>query len=187
MRPNELKMPEELCLHGGGPHGDAVCVPLAAPHDDLGGCEVDILDPQTAALEQPEPRPGGPVRHQPGRAGQPLQHGPHRIPGTDHRPPPRALRAHEAVAPRDVEGQDVPVEEQPRAQRLVRGRGGHRALDRKRGQQARDLRCAHRTRVALAVQQDGPADPGDIRLLGAAEVMAGPQSLANTIEEAGFT
>jgi len=82
--------------------------------------------------------------------------------------------------------QDVPVEEQQRGQRLVLGRGGHLTLDRKRGQKARDLLCAHLTRMALAVKQDVPADPGDVRLLGAAAVVAGPERLANAIEEAGL-
>src|SRR5205823_12261149 len=78
------------------------------------------------------------------------------------------------------------VEEEQRAQRLVLGGGGHVALDRQGGEEARDLGRAHRGRVALAVEEDVATDPRDVDLLGAAAPMAGAEGGADPVEQAGL-
>jgi hypothetical protein len=46
-----------------------------------------------------------------------------------------------------------------------------------------DLRRAHVDWMSLAVEEDVSTDPRDVRLLGAATVVAGAQGSANTVEE----
>src|SRR2546425_1975760 len=51
-----LQMTSEIRLDHGGEHRHPVLVPPAAPHDELVRREVDVLDPQTAAIPQTPPR-----------------------------------------------------------------------------------------------------------------------------------
>ena len=95
------------------------------------------------------------------------------------------LRADDAVEPWEIELQHVAVQEEQRAQRLVLSRGGHLALDRERAEELGDLRRAHVDWISLAVEEDVSTDPRDVRLLGAATVVAGAQGAANTVEETG--
>src|SRR5437867_10024837 len=48
--PHGLQMTSEIQVDHGGQHRDTVLVTLAAAHDDLVRCEVDVLHTQTAAL-----------------------------------------------------------------------------------------------------------------------------------------
>src|SRR5713101_5708462 len=48
--PHGLQMTSEIRLDHGGQHRHPVLVALAASHDDLIRREVDVLDPQAAAL-----------------------------------------------------------------------------------------------------------------------------------------
>lgn len=48
-------MSPEIYLGDGGEHRDPVLVALAAANDDLAGGEVDVLDSEPAALENPAP------------------------------------------------------------------------------------------------------------------------------------
>jgi len=57
LRPDLLEVPEEIGLHHGREHGHPVLVALATADDDLVGGEVNVLDTEPAALEQPQTRP----------------------------------------------------------------------------------------------------------------------------------
>src|SRR5262249_26324344 len=97
----------------------------------------------------------------------------------------RSLGAHEIVEPRQLGPEDVPVEEEQRAQRLIlRGRSHttfHRQIREKRG----DLRRGHLGRVTLAMEGDEPADPKDIRVLGPWTQMPRADRDPDAIEEPG--
>jgi len=75
------------------------------------------------------------------------------------------------------------VEELSGAQRLVLGGGGHVAIDGQRCEEPRDLGRSHPDGMALAVEDDVAADPGDIGLLGAPAIVAGAEGLSHPIEE----
>src|SRR5439155_2689779 len=90
------------------------------------------------------------------------------------------------LEPREADAEHLTVEEEQRAQRLVLGGGGHVALDRQGGEEARDLGRAHRGRVALAVEEDVAMDPRDVDLLGAAAPMASAEGGAYPVEQAGL-
>jgi len=79
----------------------------------------------------------------------------------------RSLGPDDVVEPWHVLMQDVAVEEQERAQRLVLGRGGYPTFDGQGAEKACDFRRAHLGGMALAVEEDVAADPPDVGLLGA--------------------
>jgi hypothetical protein len=183
--PHPLEMPRQIGLHRSRQHRDAVLVALAASDDQLVGGKVDILNAQPAAFEQPEPGSVEQVRHEPGRALQPLEHCPDLVAGEDDRQAHGAFRAHDPVEPRQVDLQHVPVQEQEGAQGLVLGGGGHPAIDRQRGEEAGHFRGAHLGRMALGAEEEDVAlDPRDVGLLGAPAVVASAQGGANAVEEA---
>ena len=68
--------------------------------------------------------------------------------------------------------QDVAVEKQERAQRLVLGRSGNPTLDRQGAEKASDLGRAHLGGMALAVEEDVATDPPDVGFLGAPTAVA---------------
>jgi hypothetical protein len=55
-----------------------------------------------------------------------------------------------------------------------------------RRQERGDLGCAHLSWVTLAVEEDVPLDPVDVRLLGAAAVVSGADSIAHAVEQSGL-
>jgi len=80
--------------------------------------------------------------------------------------------------------QDLAIEEEQRAQRLVlRGRRDV-ALDGQGTQEPRDLGRAHLGGVTLVVKEDVAADPSDVGLLGAGAAVAGAQRRPHAIQQA---
>ena len=63
-------------------------------------------------------------------------------------------------------------------------RRGDLAIDSQRREELRNFRTAHLERMALAVKQDVPADPGDVCLLRAPAVVPGAHSVANNSSSA---
>jgi hypothetical protein len=98
----------------------------------------------------------------------------------------RSLGPDHVIEPGQVLVQDVAVEEQERAQRLVLGGGGNLALDGEGAEEARDLGGAHLGGMALVVDEDAPADPSDVSLLGAATAVAKAVGLPHAVEEPGW-
>jgi hypothetical protein len=95
----------------------------------------------------------------------------------------RSPRPHDILEPRLILMQDVAVEKQQRAQRLVLRRRRHPSFDGERAEKLRDLRRPHFDGMALAVKQDVSADPRDVGLLGAAAPVAQPVGLAHAIQQ----
>src|SRR5262249_57636561 len=83
--------------------------------------------------------------------------------------------------------EDVTVEKEQCAQRLIVGRRRHLALDREEAEKLRDFWRPHLGGMALAVKQDVPADPSDVGLLGAAAAVAQPIGLAHAIQQSWRT
>ena len=108
---------------------------------------------------------------------------PHLIPRQDDGQAQRALGPDDLVHPREIDCQDLPVQEEQGAQRFVlRGRGDL-PLDREGTQEARDFGRPHVGGVALVVEEDVATDPRDIGLLGAAAVMSGADGCADAVEQ----
>ena len=95
----------------------------------------------------------------------------------------RALGPHHSVELSDLPVEDVAVEEEKGGERLILGRGAHAASRGEMGQERRDLRLPHLVRMPLAVEQDEPANPADVRLFGRPAVVPRSQCVANPVEE----
>jgi hypothetical protein len=79
--------------------------------------------------------------------------------------------------------EDVAVEKQQCAERLVLRRRCDVLLNGERRQELGDLRAAHFRRVALAVERNEPPDPRDVGLLGAPAVAPDTDGVAHALEQ----
>jgi hypothetical protein len=79
----------------------------------------------------------------------------------------------------------VPVQEQEGAERLHLGRRRHPALDGQVGEERLDLGGPQLDRVPRAVEQDEPAGPVYIRVLGAEGVIPDPEGRPHLVQQAG--
>jgi hypothetical protein len=76
LSPHDREVPSEIGLHHSGKHGDAVLIALAASNDDLVRGELQVLNPEPAALEHAKAGTVQEGRHEARRALEPLEHGP---------------------------------------------------------------------------------------------------------------
>lgn len=141
-------------LHGGREHGDPILGALAVPDDDQVRREVDILDPEACAFEQAQAGAVEEQRQAAGDALEVLEDGSNLVAGHDDGQVVRAPGADEVVEPGQVLIEHLPVEEQPRPERLILGGGGDPPVDDQRGEELGDLRGPHLGGVALAMEKD---------------------------------
>jgi hypothetical protein len=184
--PHRGKVSDKISLDHAGQHRDAILVALAAANDDLVASDVDVLNAQSAALEDSETRAVKHASHQSRRAREAVEERAHLVAGEDDGKPRGPLGAHEVVEPRQLDTQHVAVEKEQPARRLVLGGRGHVAVDGQRGEEARDLRRAQFGRVSLPVEEDVAADPGNVRFFSAAAVVPCSENVADAIQEAGL-
>jgi hypothetical protein len=173
-------------LDRGRQHRHPVLVALAVADDDLVRGEVDVLHAQAAALQQAKSRAVQQERHEPWHAVEPLQDGANLVPRQHDGEVQGPLGANDVVEPRKLDSEHLAVEEEQGAQSLVLGGGRDLAVNGERRQERGDFGGAHLSRVALAVEEDVPLDPVDVRLLGAAAVVAGADGFAHAVEEPGL-
>src|SRR5512135_1427338 len=171
--------------YGGGQHGDAIRVALATADGDLAQLEVEILDPEPQALEEPEAGSVQEGADQARRAVEAVEH------AADLAPAEHDGHAGGRAGPDEVAQrvgrtvEDVAIEEEERAQGL--GLGG-RADARLRGQlreEGGDVGFAQLGGMAEAMVADEAADPADVGFLGAAAVVPELERAADGGEEPG--
>ena len=97
----------------------AVLLPLATPDDDLPPVEIDVLDPQFEALGDAEPRAIQQHHHQPRSPGEPVQNPPHFSTRQHHWQTLGDTPARNAVERANIQPQDLPIQEEDCAQRLI--------------------------------------------------------------------
>jgi hypothetical protein len=96
----------------------------------------------------------------------------------------RAARAHDAVERREVDLEDVAVEEEERSQRLVLRRGADALAHGEVREEGVDLGLAHLGGMALVVEEDVAARPRDVGLLRAQAVVPRADRVAHAVEQA---
>src|SRR6266545_6813587 len=100
-----------------------------------------------------------------------------------HREALWSLRTRNGVQWRQIQLQDVAIEEEQRTQGDILGGGGDMLIDRQRGKIRPDFGGAHRRWMLLVMKEDKAFDHLTIRILGAAAQMFESCNLANVIEE----
>lgn len=110
---------DQVALDDGRQHRHSVLIALAGADDDLIAGEVDVLDPEAAALEHAQACSVEQAGHESGWAGEAVEERAHLVAREDHRESHGALGADDVVEPRQIDAEDVAVEEEKRAQRLV--------------------------------------------------------------------
>jgi hypothetical protein len=148
--------------------------------------EIEVLNPEPAALQDAETSAVKQARHEVRHAGEPQKDGSDLLTGQDDGEPFGSLGAYHGVEPRQVDGQDLAVEEQEGAQSLILGRRGDPGVNRQRSKELRDLRRAHLGRMAFAVEEDVPFDPVDVCLLGPPTVVASADRVSDAVEKPRF-
>ena len=166
-----------------GQDGDAVLSPLAVVDEDLLAGEVDVLDPQAAALEQAQAGAVHEGRHEGGRSAHLAQDRGHLLAGEDDGEAVGEAGAGDLLEPGELAAEDLAIEEEKRAEGLVLGGGADVPVRGEVAEVARDLRGAEAVGVALAVEEDEAADPGDVGLLGARAEVARVQNAADAVEQ----
>ena len=169
----------------GGQDGHPVLSSLSVADDQLLAGEVHVLDAQAAALQQAEAGPVHQGRHEPRRTAHAAQHGDDLVAGEHHGQALRQAGARHLVEPRQLAAEDLAVEEEKGAERLVLGGGADLAPRGEVAEVPRHLGCAEAVGVPLPVKEDEAADPGDVRVLGAAAEVPGAQDAADAVEEPG--
>ena len=177
-------MGSQCGLDGGWEYRQAILPPLAVTDHELVHREIDVLDSQPTALQQAQARTVQQNRHEPRDAVEALKDGANLMAGEHDRQVLGPLGSDHVLEPRELDTEHLAVEEQERAQRLILCRGGNLLPNREGREELGDLGGAHLHRMAFAVEEDVPLNPVDVRLLGAAAVVAGADRLSDTVEEA---
>jgi hypothetical protein len=166
-------------------HGDAVLASLAVADGDLAAVEVEVLDAQSGAFENPEPGTVQDRRHQPGGASQLTEHQRDLGPREDERNPGGPLRADDLVQSRDRLAEHLAVEEQQRAEGLVLRGGAHLAPNGEVREEGGDRGRSQFRRMALAMEHDEAANPEHVRVFGATAELPQTDGMPDAIEQAG--
>jgi hypothetical protein len=179
-------LPRQRFLRAAREHRSAIAAALAAAHHDLAAVEVEILDAKLQAFEQPE---SGPVEQRADEARGPFEageDGPCLVARQYDRQARRGLGADHVVEPRQLALEDLLVEEQDRAQRLILGGRAHAPPHGEARQERRHLGLPHLQRVALAMEENEAPDPADVSLLRPAPVVAQADGVAHAVHELGW-
>jgi len=170
-------------LQGGGQEGDAVLGALALANGDGAGAEVDVLDPEAAALHESHAGSVEQAGHEPGRAVEEIEDRAYLVACQDDGQAAGLLGAHDSLEPVHSLGKDVAIEEEQRIERLVLSGGADLADDRKAGEEPDDFGVAHLRGMPLAVEVDEAPDPVGVRAIGGAAVVLHADGSVNEVHE----
>ena len=141
------------------------------------------FDSQPATFQESKARTVEQERHQARHTLQPLEDRAGLVAREHGGQVLRAFGTDEVVKPRQLDTEDLAIEEEQRVEGLIlRGRS-YSVANRERRQEGRDFRGAHLGRMALAMEEDVALDPVDVRLLGPAAVVACANRVTNAVEE----
>ena len=87
------------------------------------------------------------------------------------------------VEPRELDHQNLAIEEQQRTACKILRRSRHIPLDREVGEKSDYFRTSHFSRVSLAVEKNEASNPVDVCLLGANAVVLETDALTHLVEK----
>jgi hypothetical protein len=90
---------------------------------------------------------------------------------------------HQRAEVTEVLTKDVAIQKQHRGERLILGGRAHTTVDGQRRQEPRHVAGAHLRRMPLAVKQNVPPDPPDVRVFRSGAVVTQPERVPHAIEE----
>jgi hypothetical protein len=156
-------------------HRYAILRPLAVANQNLAPLEIEILHPQANAFHQAHAAAVKQTREQRMNSLHPVENALHLVARQHHRQARRPLGSHHAVEPRQVNAQDLPVQEQQGRQRLVLRRRGHLAFHGQVCEKGLDFARPHVPRMALVVEEDESPRPLNILCFGSDTIMLQPE------------
>lgn len=159
--------------------------PLPSWTRDLPALEIEILHPETTALQQTQPRAVQQQRHEPGNTPHALDDGGDLRRREDEGHALRTLRPREVahLLQRDVH-HAVKQEQQRRERLVLRGRA-HALLVGQVREKGLDLRPAQLADRTVAMELDEPLDPVTVRLGRARAVMTRTDDLVDALQQGG--
>ena len=168
---------------GIGQDGDPVLRTLSIAHRDRSPFEIDIFHSKSGRLADPQP---GSVKQSNEEIAGRRHMGKYRADFSHRqydRNPRRSLGPHDFVEPRKIDLQYPPIKEKHPVQRLVLGRRRAMPVHGKVAEKCSHLLGPHGLRMTLAVKQDEPPRPVQIRFLGTNAVMLQPNDPAHPVQE----
>jgi hypothetical protein len=149
----------------------------------LGG-EVNVLDPEAGTLQQAQAGTVEQDCHETRDAAHPLKDGSGLFAGQHDGQPGGALRSDDVVEPGRILFEEVAIQKQNGAQGLVLSGRGDVPFDDESAQELRHLGASHLGRMTFAMEEDEPADPRDVGLLGPPAIVASTNGRADVVEQA---
>jgi hypothetical protein len=159
-----VELRAEAVPHPRGQEGGAVVVPLASTDGEHVALEVDVLHAEGEAFEEAKAAAATYFRDEPERRLQVLEERAHVAAREDRGEVLGAVSAFEARERRQVEVEDLAVEEGEGAEGLVLGGRRDAAVDGEAVEEGGDLGGAEVAGVAAVVEGDVGADPNGGRL-----------------------
>ena len=163
----------------------AVALALAVANEQLPRFEVDVLDPQPRAFQDPKARAVHELGHEEWRTAHAVDDAVDLTAGEHHRKTRDAAWALEILDPRRIGPQDPTVEETDRAECLDVGGCADATFPRQAVEECPDVLGVELTRVAPLVHHE-PADPSKIRLSGSRAQVVCREGLLDPVAKRGF-
>jgi hypothetical protein len=155
------------------------------PNEQFHAGEIDVLDPQAQAVENPQPRPIQEKSHQARHAVKAAEHGTHFVAREDNRQPFRTFGADHAFNQARLDLEHISIKEEQCGERLILGGGRNVPVNGQMREKGVDLGGAHLQRVTFVVEEDEALDPIDVGVLGADAVVTNAAGLADPVEQLG--
>lgn len=183
--PDALEVKLKRVSHAFWQHRHPFAHPFAVAHGDLAIAEIDILDAEPKAFEQPQSAPVEKFAHQLIRAPELIEDGPRFSSGKDDRDFRGTFYALNVVEKAESSPQNFLIEKKQRREGLVLSGSCDVFFYGQVGQEGGDLAFTHFSRVPFLVEEDEAPDPIEVGLFGAQTGVLDAQLPADAIEKFG--
>jgi hypothetical protein len=179
-----VEMPAQHRKKRARQHRHAILGTFAVAYLDLAAAKIDVLDPQTRALEDAHACAVQQFAEQPMRAGQAAEKASHLRVREYDRQARRRLGANDTRKPRQINGEYFAVQEEERTLRLILRRCSDLAVGRELREELLDIASTEICRVAVLMEAKVPPNPIDVSFLGADTIVLVSDPIADLVQEA---